>query len=363
MRRAVLFDFDGTLGETMQGHLCAWNAALLPFHIKLEKHEYFPLEGMGMRELAVKFTHKLSLSNNQIDEIVEQKKRFYKSQNKVIKYFDGVEFLLNKLKFKYQVNQHGYHSNYKFSTNLIYLGYLEEDVATSYMENIFNKLLTQLTNNITELECEYTHFTVSSDNTYYKVSLEFKDVEDKLNKVILPYLYQEGVKPIYPNRIMQKPKIELLYVNKAGISYFEKRNFFMKPPDNKFNLDYLTLIKGTPVVARAGTPSVHDQMNLEEIEKYKYYFKKANSINLIKNANLSNARSNNSMITHNNISNNNNQLQQSSNNQEQNQPKQNNNNNQEQNQSQLYQPNVQNQSQSVNNKNKNTHTRQFGYFL
>ena len=274
----------------------------------------------------------------------------------------------NKLKFKYQVNQHGYHSNYKFSTNLIYLGYLEEDVATSYMENIFNKLLTQLTNNITELECEYTHFTVSSDNTYYKVSLEFKDVEDKLNKVILPYLYQEGVKPIYPNRIMQKPKIELLYVNKSGISYFEKRNFFMKPPDNKFNLDYLTLIKGTPVVARAGTPSLHDQMNLEEIEKYKYYFKKANSINLIKNANLSNASSNNSMIAHNSnqdqnqpkqINNNQSQLPQSNvQNQGQNQPKQTNNN-----QSQLPQPNVQNQSQSTNNKNKNKHSKQFGYFL
>lgn len=267
----------------------------------------------------------------------------------------------NKLKFKYQVNQHGYHSNYKFSTNLIYLGYLEEDVATSYMENIFNKLLTQLTNNITELECEYTHFTVSSDNTYYKVSLEFKDVEDKLNKVILPYLYQEGVKPIYPNRIMQKPKIELLYVNKAGISYFEKRNFFMKPPNNKFNLDYLTLIKGIPVVARAGTPSVHDQMNLEEIEKYKYYFKKANSINLIKNANLSNASSNNSMITHNNNTSNNNEGQLPKlniQNQGQNQFQQRNNN-----QSQLIQPNVQSQPQPVNNKNKNKHSEQFGYFL
>jgi hypothetical protein len=265
----------------------------------------------------------------------------------------------NKLKFKYHINQHGYHSNYKFSTNLIYLGYLEEDVATSYMENIFNKLLIQLTKNIEELECQYTHFTVSEDNTYYKISLEFTDIEDKLNKVILPYLYQEGVKPIYPNRVIQKPKIELLYVNKAGISYFEKRNFFIKPPTNKFNLDYFTLIKGNPVVARSGTPSVHDQMNLEEIEKYRYYFKTPNNTNLINNANLSNSSSNNSMTTHNNNTNNN-----------ANKPANNTNTNNNANKSasnnasnNTVNNQTTNQKQSPPSNNKNKHSGPFGFFL
>ena len=274
----------------------------------------------------------------------------FKDQQQIQDLVRSKKIIKSKIKNKYHINQHGYHSNYQLSTNLIYLGYLEEDVATSYMENIFDKLLKQLTKNISKLECEYTHFTVSDDNTYYKISLEYKDVQDKLNKVILPYLYQEGVKPIYPNRTMEKPKIELLYVNKKGISYFEKRNFFMKPPTNQFILDYFALIKGKPVVARSGTPSIHDQMNLEEIEKYKYYFKEPSNNNLIMNANLSNARSNNSMITHNN--------NQTSNNQTSN--KQTHNNQTSNNQTH----NNQTSNNQKNNKNKNKqHAPQYGYFL
>ena len=188
-----------------------------------------------------------------------------------------------KLKSKYQLDQHGYHSNYKFSTNLVYLGYLEENIAEKYMENIFDKLLKELTQNIQELECQYTDFTISNDNSFYRISLDYKDTEDKLNKVILPYLNQVGIKPIYPNRNIEKPKIELLYVNKKKISYFEKRNFYTKPPSNSFKLDYLTLIKGIPTVSRSGAQSVHDQMNLEEVEKYKYYFLKSSTNQLVSN--------------------------------------------------------------------------------
>ena len=281
----------------------------------------------------------------------------FKDQQQIQDLVRSKKIIKSKIKNKYRINQHGYHSNYQLSTNLIYLGYLEEDVATSYMENIFDKLLKQLTKNISKLECEYTHYSISDDNTYYKISLEYKDIEDKLNKVILPYLYQEGVKPIYPNRTMEKPKIELLYVNKKGISYFEKRNFFMKPPTNQFILNYFALIKGKPVVARSGTPSIHDQMNLEEIEKYKYYFKEPSNNNLIMNANLSNTQSNNSIITHNNNKKSNNNNNQTHNNQ-----KSNNNqlsNNQTPN-NQIH--NNQTSNTKPNNKNKQ-HAPQYGYFL
>ena len=188
----------------------------------------------------------------------------------------------SKLKSKYQLDQHGYHSNYKFSTNLVYLGYLEENIAEKYMENIFDSLLKELTQNIQELECQYTDFTISNDNSFYRISIDFKDTEDKLNKVILPYL-NEGIKPIYPNKTIEKPKIELLYVNKKKVSYFEKRNFYTRPPSNSFKLDYLTLVKGIPTVSRSGAQSVHDQMNLEEVEKYKYYFLKSNGNQLVSN--------------------------------------------------------------------------------
>ncbi len=97
MKKAVLFDFDGTLADTMQKHLIAWQKALSPYHINISSDDYFPLEGMGMRELAFKFTQKLSITETQINELVEEKKRIYKSQNQEIKFYDGVFDLLDKL--------------------------------------------------------------------------------------------------------------------------------------------------------------------------------------------------------------------------------------------------------------------------
>ena len=97
MKKAVLFDFDGTLADTMQKHLIAWQKALSPYHINISSDDYFPLEGMGMRELAFKFTQKLSITETQINELVEEKKRIYKSQNQELKFYDGVFDLLNNL--------------------------------------------------------------------------------------------------------------------------------------------------------------------------------------------------------------------------------------------------------------------------
>jgi beta-phosphoglucomutase len=97
LKKAVLFDFDGTLADTMQKHLIAWQKALSPYHINISSDDYFPLEGMGMRELAFKFTQKLSITETQINELVEEKKRIYKSQNQEIKFYDGVFDLLDKL--------------------------------------------------------------------------------------------------------------------------------------------------------------------------------------------------------------------------------------------------------------------------
>jgi beta-phosphoglucomutase len=97
LKKAILFDFDGTLADTMQMHLIAWQKALYPYQIKISTDDYFPYEGMGMRELAFKFTQKLSLTETQINELVEEKKRIYKSQNQEIKFYDGVFDFLDKL--------------------------------------------------------------------------------------------------------------------------------------------------------------------------------------------------------------------------------------------------------------------------
>jgi hypothetical protein len=245
----------------------------------------------------------------------------FKDREQIQTLVQSKKIIKNKVKSKYSKNQHGYHSNYQLSTNLIYLGYLEEDVAEAYMNNTFSKLLTAITTNMPPLLCEYTQYSVSEDNSYYKVSLDYKDIDDKLNKIILPYLFENGIEPIYDKKNIPTSKIDLLYINKNGLDYFEKRDFFMKPPNTYFTLDYLALIKGTPTVARSGTPSTHDQMNLEEIEKYKYFFSKSQDLtknvlslsSITNNSPAKNDLSNNNTAKNNTVNNSNNSTKNKSN--------------------------------------------------
>jgi hypothetical protein len=44
-------------------------------------------------------------------------------------------------------------------------------------------------------------------------------------------------------------------------------------PTDKFKINHISLIKGNPVKIRSGTPSIHDQMNLEEVYKYNFPLK------------------------------------------------------------------------------------------
>jgi len=98
--QAVLFDFDGTLADTMTGHFFAWNKALSIHDVKISRGDYFPLEGMGMYELAKNFTSHINLPADKLKKLVEEKKRIYKEENKHIKFYDGVpgfiDILLNK---------------------------------------------------------------------------------------------------------------------------------------------------------------------------------------------------------------------------------------------------------------------------
>ena len=58
------------------------------------------------------------------------------------------------LKKKYYLKD--YHWNNLFSTNLIYLGYLDQNTANIYMQNIISKLLSVLSNELNPLKCNYT---------------------------------------------------------------------------------------------------------------------------------------------------------------------------------------------------------------
>ena len=93
---AVLFDFDGTLADTMQDHYVAWKKASLDYGIKLNSEDYYPLEGINVFEIA-KRLFKANQINGDEKKLVRKKEKYYLEKNK-INIYPGVEYLINKLR-------------------------------------------------------------------------------------------------------------------------------------------------------------------------------------------------------------------------------------------------------------------------
>ena len=52
--QALLFDFDGVLGDSVEDNLRAWQAAFAKLNLPLHPAEYFALEGSKSTEIARK---------------------------------------------------------------------------------------------------------------------------------------------------------------------------------------------------------------------------------------------------------------------------------------------------------------------
>lgn len=50
--RALIFDFDGTLADTMPTHFTAWQAAIQPYGLNFSKARFYELGGWSTRRLA-----------------------------------------------------------------------------------------------------------------------------------------------------------------------------------------------------------------------------------------------------------------------------------------------------------------------
>ena len=106
------------------------------------------------------------------------------------------------------------------------------------------------------------------DKSYYKISLKINDESNVLEK-IATYLYQEAILPVYNKKQLLKPSIELLYY-KSSQKLKNKNDIKIQLPAQEFKINNISLIKGTSIRSRSGTPSLHDQMSLEEVRKYNY---------------------------------------------------------------------------------------------
>ena len=129
--QGVLFDFDGTLADTMEGHYLAWKAALGEYGLSIEASDYYPLEGAGLHEIARTFVKDISWNEAAIEELVQSKKKYY-VERQVVTFFPGVESLVSELKDR------------KIPMAIVTAGHLDQLRLSvpQYFLNYFNALVT-----------------------------------------------------------------------------------------------------------------------------------------------------------------------------------------------------------------------------
>jgi beta-phosphoglucomutase len=96
---AILFDFDGVLGKTMEDNYKAWAHSMEPYGIKVEREEYFLMEGAPPKKVAETFLKTNHLGLESIDNIVLSKEKHY-LENRSFSLYDGAEELIKSLKVK-----------------------------------------------------------------------------------------------------------------------------------------------------------------------------------------------------------------------------------------------------------------------
>lgn len=95
--KAVLFDYDGVIMDSMEKNCLAWKLALAAYRIKLEKIDYLVLEGLDPISIAIRLTEKSGFDQKIISAIVALKEKNFLSLGKV-KPFAGVYKMLRELK-------------------------------------------------------------------------------------------------------------------------------------------------------------------------------------------------------------------------------------------------------------------------
>ena len=182
-----------------------------------------------------------------------------------------IKNIQKKLRNKYALKN--YHWNNKLCSKLIYLGYLDNNTAKIYMENIFNNLLESIGNKFNKMTCKYSKYILDFDKSYYKISLKFDDSNNYLENIVVPYLFENGIIPIYDKKKgLKRPMIDLIYFKQSNI-LDKKKEINIQVPTIEFKIDHLSLIKGTSIKSRSGTPSLHDQMHYEEVARYNFPLK------------------------------------------------------------------------------------------
>lgn len=99
MVKAVIFDFDGVIGDTMKDNCIAWQKAFAGYDFELKPDEYYRLEGMGRFQIAQHFIDAYQLDASIKESVVEAKESNYKNNN-TFKIYEHVMDIFSLLKQK-----------------------------------------------------------------------------------------------------------------------------------------------------------------------------------------------------------------------------------------------------------------------
>ncbi len=81
--KAILFDFDGVLVQSMEDHYLGWKKALKKFGIDMSPEELYMMEGQGVRAIANEISRKYNLTIEDTTAIIKNKQKYYNKIKKI----------------------------------------------------------------------------------------------------------------------------------------------------------------------------------------------------------------------------------------------------------------------------------------
>jgi HAD superfamily hydrolase (TIGR01509 family) len=97
MIEAVIFDFDGVVGDTMTDNYTAWKNAFATHGFDLKPSAYYRLEGMGRHQIADYLIADNNLDTSIANDVVEAKELYYKQHN-TFRLYDHIIEIFHLLK-------------------------------------------------------------------------------------------------------------------------------------------------------------------------------------------------------------------------------------------------------------------------
>jgi HAD superfamily hydrolase (TIGR01509 family) len=98
----VIFDFDGTIGITMEDNYQAWSKTFDQFNVSLSREEYFLMEGMNARTVAETILKKNNIDPGLAVKIAQLKEQYYLEDNS-FEFYPGVLELINALRGRFRL--------------------------------------------------------------------------------------------------------------------------------------------------------------------------------------------------------------------------------------------------------------------